>query len=310
MARIAFIGLGNMGRPMSRHLIAVGHAVTGFDLSPAARDAFAAAGGTAAPSLEAAVGDVEAVITMIPAGAHVRATYEGPLGVLALAKAGTLMIDCSTIDVASSRAVNAAAAAAGFEMVDAPVSGAVPSAEAASLTFMMGGEAAAVAKARPLLEPMGRSFFHVGGSGMGHAMKICNNMMAGMSMVAISEVFVLADKLGLNRQAVFEVMTRSSGNCWALSAYCPVPGPVPASPANRDYAAGFAAAMMLKDMRLSQQAAGTEAVATPLAAVATSIYQLLAAQGGAHLDFSAVFKLLSGTLETAPGQTKGQHGTA
>jgi len=147
---------------------------------------------------------------------------------------------------------------------------------------------------------MGRAFFHVGPSGMGHAMKICNNMMAGMSMVAISEVFVLADRLGLDRQAVYDVMTRSSGNCWALAAYCPVPGPVPASPANRDYAAGFATAMMLKDMRLSQQAAGGEHVATPLAAVATSIYQMLAAQGGAHLDFSAVFKLLEGTLTTTP----------
>jgi len=296
MTRIAFIGLGNMGRPMSRHLVAAGHAVTGYDLSERARAGFAADGGAVAGSVTEAIADAEAVITMIPAGPQVRAAYEGPDGIIARARPGTLLIDCSTIDVESSRAVNRAATAAGFDMVDAPVSGAVPAAEAGTLTFMMGGSAAAVARARPILKPMGRNHFHVGGAGMGHAMKICNNMMAGMSMVAISEVFVLADKLGLERQAVYDVMTRSSGNCWALQSYCPVPGPVPASPANRDYAAGFAAAMMLKDMRLSQQAAGAEAVVTPLAAVATSIYQLLAAQGGGHLDFSAVFPLLSGQM--------------
>lgn len=299
MPNVTFIGLGNMGRPMSANLIKAGHAVTGFDLSQAARDALVAAGGRAAGSIAEAVAGADAIITMVPTGKHVRAVYEGPGGILATAPKGAILIDSSTIDVESARAVGAAAAAAGFEMVDAPVSGAVPAAEAGRLTFMVGGTKAAYARALPILEGMGANFFHVGDSGLGQALKICNNMMAGMSMVAISEVFTLAEKLGLDNQAVYDVMTKSSGNCWALQSYCPVPGPVPASPANRDYDPGFTVAMMLKDMRLSQQEAGAGGAATPLAGAAAALYQTLVAAGHGNRDFSYVYTLLSGRM-TAP----------
>ncbi|MFH1553947.1 MAG: NAD-binding protein, partial [Pseudomonadota bacterium] len=195
-----------------------------------------------------------------------------------------------------ARAVGAAAAAAAFEMVDAPVAGGGPAAAAGRLTFMVGGTKAAYARALPILEGMGANFFHVGDSGLGQALKICNNMMAGMSMVAISEVFTLAEKLGLDNQTVYDVMTKSSGNCWALQSYCPVPGPVPTSPANRDYDPGFTVAMMLKDMRLSQQEAGAGGAATPLAGAAAALYQTLVAAGHGDRDFSYVFTLLSGRM--------------
>lgn len=299
MARIAFIGLGNMGRPMCENLTKAGHAVVGYDVVAAARNAYAASGGRAAATLAEALADADTVISMIPTGKHVRAAYEGEDGVLAHARPGTLLIDCSTIDVESARAVSKAAAEAGFVMVDAPVSGAVPAAQAGTLTFMVGGSAEGFERARPVLAGMGPKTFHVGASGSGVALKICNNMMAGMSMVAISEVFALAEKLGLDHQTVYDVMTVSSGNCWALQSYCPVPGPVPASPANRDYQPGFAAAMMLKDMRLSQDAASTSGAATPLAGSAAALYQMLVEHGHGDKDFSAVFALITGRLKSA-----------
>ncbi|MFC5357600.1 3-hydroxyisobutyrate dehydrogenase [Azospirillum himalayense] len=298
MARIAFIGLGNMGRPMCENLTKAGHDVVGYDVVAAARDAYAA-GGRVAATLAEALGDADTVISMIPTGKHVRAAFEGEGGVLAHARPGTMLIDCSTIDVESARAVSKAAAEAGFVMVDAPVSGAVPAAQAGTLTFMVGGTAEGFERARPVLAAMGPRIFHVGASGNGVALKICNNMMAGMSMVAISEVFALAEKLGLDHQTVYDVMTVSSGNCWALQSYCPVPGPVPASPANRDYQPGFAAAMMLKDMRLSQNAAATSGAATPLAGSAAALYQMLVEHGHGNKDFSAVFALITGRLTSA-----------
>src|SRR5215831_17992599 len=266
MATIGFIGLGNMGAPMAANLLKAGHRVTGFDLVPAAVEALAAKGGRAAKSAAEAAAAGDVVITMLPAGPQVRAVYLDDGGVLASARRGALLIDCSTIDVESARAVAAAAKRAGFDMLDAPVSGGVAGAEAASLTFMVGGEAEVFARAQPLLSAMGRTIVHAGPAGNGQAAKICNNMILGVSMIAVCEAFGLAERLGLEAQTLFDISAKSSGQCWALTSYCPVPGPVPASPANRDYAAGFTAAMMLKDLRLAQQAAGGSAAATPLGA--------------------------------------------
>lgn len=297
MADIAFIGLGNMGLPMSRHLLRAGHGVAGYDVDPAAREVFASLGGRACPSIANAVAGAEFVVSMLPTGRHVREVYESAGGVLSHAPTAALLIDSSTIDVESSRAVNTAAAAAGFRMVDAPVSGAVPAAEAARLTFMVGGGLDAYEDALPILRAMGSNFFHVGKAGSGQALKICNNMMAGMSMVAISETISLGEKLGLDHQIIYDVIAKSSGNCWCLENYCPVPGPVPTSPANLEYKAGFALSMMLKDMRLSQQAAGAVGAATPLAGAAAALYQVAAANGFGEHDFSVIFKLITGQAE-------------
>ncbi len=294
MSTIAFIGLGNMGQPMCKNLLKAGHTVIGFDLVGENCDRLAAAGGQTAASIAAAVAGADIVISMVPAGKHVRAVYEGPDGVLLNARPGALLIDCSTIDVENSRIVSNAAEAAGFVMIDAPVSGAVPAAQAATLVFMVGGSQEAFDCAAPVLQRMGSSVIHVGPAGCGQAMKICNNMMAGMSMVALSEVLTLAERLGLDYQTVYDVMTKASGNCWALQAYCPVPGPVPGSPANRDYAAGFSMGLMLKDMRLSQSAAADAATSTPMAASAAALYQKAVDQGYAAKDFSFIFKLVSG----------------
>jgi 3-hydroxyisobutyrate dehydrogenase len=298
---VAFIGLGNMGLPMCTNLLRGGFAVSGFDISEAARAKLKSIGGTPFTTIADAVRLADYVITMVPTGKHVREVYEGPEGVFRHAQSRSLLIDCSTIDIESSRAVNAAAAAAGFEMVDAPVSGAVPAAIEGRLTFMVGGTANGYSKALPVLNAMGKNFYHIGPAGSGHALKICNNMMTGMSMVAISEVFTLAERLGLDHQTVFDVMTKSSGNCWALQQYCPVPGPVPGSPASNDYAPGFTVAMMVKDMRLSQQAAENARAATPLAGAVAAVYQILASAGYGERDFSFVFNLLSGRISAFAG---------
>jgi len=302
MAVIAFIGLGNMGFPMCRNLLKAGHTVIGFDLQESYRERLAAEGGKAAGSIAEAVGQAEVVMTMVPAGQHVRSVYLDEGGILASARPGTFLIDSSTIDVESSRAVHQAASAAGFEMVDAPVSGAVPAAEAATLVFMVGGTKEAFDKAVPILKSMGTSQVHVGDAGCGEAMKICNNMMAGMSMVALSEALTLAERLGLDYQTVYDVMTKASGNCWALSVYCPVPGPAPASPANRDYAAGFAMAMMLKDMRLSQSTAADVSTVTPIAAQAAALYQAAVDEGYGGKDFSFIFNVVSGRIQLHGGK--------
>jgi len=292
MAAIGFIGLGNMGAPMAANLVKAGHQVIGFDIVPRAVEALSAKGGRAAASAAEAIAASELVITMLPAGAQVRSVYLGEAGVLANARKGTLVIDCSTIDVETARAVAAAAAEAGFDMLDAPVSGGVAGAEAATLTFMVGGEAAVFARAEPVLAAMGRTIVHAGPAGNGQAAKICNNMILGVSMIAVCEAFSLAERLGLAAQTLFDVAAKSSGQCWALTSYCPVPGPVPSSPANRDYVPGFTAAMMLKDLRLAQQAAGATAAPTPLGAAAANLYQLFVDEGTGGLDFSAIYRLI------------------
>jgi 3-hydroxyisobutyrate dehydrogenase len=292
MATIGFIGLGNMGAPMAANLLKAGHRVTGFDIARGPVEALAAKGGSAAASAADAASAGEIVITMLPAGPQVRSVYLGAAGVLAHARHGALLIDCSTIDVETARAVAAAAKEARFDMLDAPVSGGVAGAEAASLTFMVGGEAEVFARAQPVLAAMGRTIVHAGPAGNGQAAKICNNMILGVSMIAVCEGFALAERLGLEAQTLFDISSKSSGQCWALTSYCPVPGPVPTSPANREYSPGFTAAMMLKDLRLAQQAAGAAAAATPLGASAASLYQLFVDDGAAGVDFSGIYRFI------------------
>jgi 3-hydroxyisobutyrate dehydrogenase len=294
MTEIAFIGLGNMGGPMAANLLKAGHRVAGFDLSEAALGQLAEGGGRRAADVADAVAGAEIVVTMLPAGAHVRATYGGEHGIIARAPKGAVMIDCSTIDVDSARAVAKEAAAAGFAMVDAPVSGGTGGAAAGTLTFMVGGPDEAVAKARPILELMGKTIVHCGGAGAGQVAKICNNMILGITMTAVSEAFVLAEKLGLEAQKLYDVSSTASGQCWSLTTYCPVPGPVPTSPANRDYAPGFTVDMMLKDLKLAQQAAHSAGAATPLGAEAASLYQLLSSSGAGAKDFSSIIRMLRG----------------
>jgi 3-hydroxyisobutyrate dehydrogenase len=294
MAEIGFIGLGNMGGPMAANLVKAGHKLIGFDMSGPALDRLAAAGGSKAASAAEAVKGAEIVITMLPAGAHVRAVYEGAGAVLASARKGALLIDCSTIDVETARAVGKASKAAGFGMLDAPVSGGVGGAAAGTLTFMVGGEDGDFARAEPILQAMGKNIVHAGPSGSGQAAKICNNMLLGISMIGVCEAFALAEKLGLDFRKLFDISAKSSGQCWSLTTYCPVPGPVPSSPANRDYQAGFTAEMMLKDLRLAQQAAQSAGAATPLGAEAAALYGLMVNGGAGSADFSAMFRFLTG----------------
>ena len=290
MTAIGFIGLGNMGGPMAANLVKVGHEVVGFDLSKPALDAF---GGKKAASVAEVVKNAEIVVTMLPAGPHVRSVYTEH--VLPNARAGALLVDCSTIDVETARAVHRAAEEKGFAMLDAPVSGGTGGAAAGTLTFMVGGTAEAFERARPLLERMGKTIVHTGAAGNGQAAKICNNMILGVSMTAVCEAFALAEKLGLDAQKLFEVSSKSSGQCWSLTNYCPVPGPVPAAPSNRGYQPGFTAEMMLKDLRLAQQAAAAANVATPLGAAAAGLYGLLESAGMGKLDFSAMALFVKGT---------------
>jgi 3-hydroxyisobutyrate dehydrogenase len=292
MAKIAFIGLGNMGGPMAANLAKAQHQVTAFDLSSSAVDAAVEKGAHKAASAAEAVKGAEVIVTMLPAGKHVREVYEKD--VLPNVAKGALLIDCSTIDVDSARHVGALAEKAGLEMVDAPVSGGVGGATAGTLTFMVGGGDAAFAKAKPILEKMGKNIVHAGASGNGQAAKICNNMILGISMIAVSEGFMLAKRLGLDAQKLFDVASTSSGQCWSLTNYCPVPGPVPASPANRDYQAGFTAAMMLKDLMLAQQAANAAGASTPLGAEAAQLFNLFVNSGNGAKDFSGIIRMLDG----------------
>jgi 3-hydroxyisobutyrate dehydrogenase len=292
MATIGFIGLGNMGAPMAANLVKAGHQVTGFDIIEGRAAALATQGGRAAATAAEAAAAGEIVVTMLPAGPEVRAVYLGNGGILGRARKDALLIDCSTIDVETARAVAAAAGDAGFDMLDAPVSGGVAGAETASLTFMVGGKVDAFERGQPLLTAMGRTIVHAGPAGNGQAAKICNNMILGVSMIAVGEAFALGERLGLAAQTLFDISSKSSGQCWALTSYCPVPGPVPASPANRGYAPGFTAAMMLKDLRLAQQAAGASAAATPLGAAAANLYQLFVDEGAGGLDFSAIYRFI------------------
>ena len=291
MSKIAFLGLGNMGLPMAANLVKAGHAVAGFDLVEAAKASAAAAGVAIAPSAREAVKDADIVFTMLPAGKHVLASHAD---FLPAAPKGALVIDSSTIDVDSAKRAHEAGAAAGALTLDAPVSGGVGGATAGTLTFMCGGSDEAFARAKPILETMGKRIVHCGGAGAGQAAKICNNMILGATMIATCEAFALAEKLGLSAQALFDVASTSSGQSWSLTSYCPVPGPVPASPANRDYKPGFAASLMLKDLKLAQEAAASVGAATPLGAEAAQLYALFVAAGHAGDDFSGVIKFLRG----------------
>jgi len=291
---IGFIGLGNMGGPMAANLVKAGHTVRGFDLAPASLEAARAAGvAVAGSALDAAEG-AEVVVTMLPAGRHVVEVWTQLSEAL---PAGTLLIDSSTVDVESSRKAHGLAEARGCLSVDAPVSGGTGGAKAGTLTFMAGGSEQAFAAAEPILKRMGRSVFHCGAAGAGQAAKICNNMILGISMIGVCEAFALGEKLGLSQQALFDVASVSSGQCWSLTTYCPVPGPVPTSPANSGYRPGFAAALMLKDLRLAQEAAGTAGAATPLGAEAERLYARFDALGHGGQDFSAIVQMLRGPRE-------------
>jgi 3-hydroxyisobutyrate dehydrogenase len=296
MATIGFIGLGNMGGPMAANLVKAGHRVRGYDLNPAALAALEAAGGTRADSAAAAARGADAIVTMLPAGEHVREVWLHQGGLIEAAKAQgkPLLIDCSTIDVASARTVAAAAEAAGLEMLDAPVSGGTVGAAAGTLTFMVGGSEAAFARAEPILRGMGKTIVLAGGPGAGQAAKICNNMMLAITMIGVSEGFLLAQKLGLDWDKLWAITSTATAQSWALSNYCPAPGPVPNAPSNRDYAPGFMAALMLKDVKLSQAAAEATGAPTPLGAHATALYQKLVDAGEGARDFSVIFRWLAG----------------
>ncbi len=295
MATIAFIGLGNMGGPMAANLVKAGHTVRGFDLLPQPLEEARANGLQIATSAVDAVADVDTVITMLPAGKHVLAVYEE---IAPKARKDSAFIDCSTIDVDSARKAHALAASHGHLSIDAPVSGGTGGAAAGTLTFMAGGRDKAFERAEPILKPMAGKIVHCGGDGAGQAAKICNNMILGISMIGVSEAFVLAEKLGLSHQALFDVASTSSGQCWSLTTYCPVPGPVPTSPANRDYKPGFAAALMLKDLKLSQEAAKSAGAETPLGAHAEAIYSLFDREGHGGDDFSGIINHLREKSDT------------
>jgi 3-hydroxyisobutyrate dehydrogenase len=287
MANIAFIGLGNMGGPMAANLVKAGHKVIAFDLVAASRDQAKSDGAAVADSSVAAVKGADVVVTMLPAGKHVISVWTD---VVPSMKGGALIIDCSTIDVESAKQAHALAAKHGMASVDAPVSGGTGGAKGATLTFMCGGAEKAFAAAKPVLENMGKKIVHCGAAGAGQAAKICNNMILAVSMIAVSEAFSLAEKLGLSHQALFDVASTSSGQCWALTSYCPVPGPVPTSPANNDYKPGFASALMVKDLTLAQDAAKAAGAATPLGKHAQEIYQAFDAAGHGGVDFSGIIQ--------------------
>ncbi len=289
MAKIGFIGLGNMGRGMAANLVKAGHEVRAYDVSEAALAQAEAIGAARGGSL----GDVDAVITMLQTGDQVRTVYQNE--VFGAAPGAAILIDGSTIDVATARKVSEVAAAKGFEMVDAPVSGGVAGAVAGTLTFMVGGSAKGFALAEPILAKMGKAVIHAGAAGAGQAAKICNNMLLGASMIATAEAFSLAMRLGLDPQVFFDISSKASGQCWSMTSYCPVPGPVPAAPSNRDYEGGFASALMLKDLKLAMGAAQAEGAAVPMGALAESLYQNFVNLGGAGKDFSAIIKVLDGT---------------
>jgi len=289
MSKIGFIGLGNMGAPMAANLVKSGEHVLGFDVVPAAREASARDGVQIVDTARSAMDDAEIVITMLPSGEQVLSVWDD---IVVRARQGTLFIDCSTIDVDSARKAHALAAARGIATLDAPVSGGVGGAKAATLTFMVGGSDHAFARGKPVLERMGKRIVHCGEAGNGQVAKICNNLILGASMIAVSEAFVLGEKLGLSHQALFDVVSGSSGQCWSLTSYCPVPGLVPASPANNGYKAGFTAALMLKDLNLAKQAAQSAGVDTALGAQAGAIYEQFSEGGQSGLDFSAIINFV------------------
>ena len=296
MAKIAFIGLGNMGGGMCANLARAGHEVRAFDLSADAIAKVEKAGAKGASSVAEAVKDVDAVVSMLPAGKHVRGVYLGDDGVSANAPKSAVFLECSTIAVEAARSISADLKALGFDMVDAPVSGGTAAAEGGTLTFMVGGEEQAFERAKPYLEIMGSNIFHAGANGNGQVAKIANNMLLGISMIGTCEAFNLAEKLGLDAQTFFDISSKASGQNWSMTSYCPSPGPVPTSPANNDYKPGFAVAMMLKDMRLAKGAADSAGALTPLGDDALEFYTKLDEDGFGGLDFSSVMKRLKGEI--------------
>lgn len=287
--RVGFIGLGNMGAPMAANLAAAGHRVQGFDVAAPCPAGVARAG-----SLAGAVAGAEVVVTMLPDGAVLRAVAAEAVPAMG---PGAVLCDCSTVDVDSARAVAAMAGAAGLMALDAPVSGGTGGAVAGTLTFMAGGPEAAFARVRPLFDAMGARAVHCGDAGAGQAAKICNNMVLGISMIGVCEAFALAEKLGLEGERFFEIASKSSGQCWSLTSYCPFPGPVPTAPSNRDYEGGFATAMMLKDLKLAQDAAAKSGASTPLGAQSEALFQLFDRLGYGGKDFSGILQMLRGQLD-------------
>jgi len=299
MARIAFIGLGHMGGGMAPNLVKAGHEVLAFDLLPEALERAANAGCIAASSAAQAVKNAEVVITMLPAAQHVRAVYEND--VAPNAKPGSLLIDCSTIDVATAREVGCGLEELGFDFVDAPVSGGIAAAAGGALTFMVGGSDKAFERAQPILEPMAKAVIHAGHLGSGQAAKICNNMILGATMIVTCEAFALAQKLGLDLQTFFDISSKASGQSWSMTSYCPVPGVGPETPADHDYEGGFASALMLKDLKLAMEAAKHSGAYTPIGGEAEELYQRFVDRGGASKDFSAIIKMIDDSWKV-PGQ--------
>ena len=296
MTRVAFIGLGNMGSGMCANLCKAGYDVAAFDLNADAVQSAVEQGASAAATVADAVSDADVIVSMLPAGKHVLSVYFGDDGVAANARENALFLDCSTISVEEAREAASNATTAGFEMVDAPVSGGTAAADAGTLTFMVGGSDEGFDKAKPLLEAMGKNIFHAGGNGNGQAAKIANNMLLGISMIGTCEAFNLAERLGLDAQTFFDISSTASGQCWSMTSYCPAPGPVPTAPSNRDYQPGFAVAMMLKDLRLAAQSAESSGSVTRMGELAEQIYADLESRGFAGLDFSGVMKDLKGEL--------------
>jgi 3-hydroxyisobutyrate dehydrogenase len=290
--KIGFIGLGNMGGGMAANLVKAGHQVHAFDLAEVALVHAVENGCVAMASAREATADVEAVVTMLPAGKHVRQVYADC--VIGTAPASAILIDCSTIDVASAKAIAGQAAEQGYQMVDAPVSGGIAAANAGTLTFMVGGAEEGFVRAEPILAAMGKAVIHAGGSGAGQAAKIANNMLLGATMIATCEAFLLAKKLGLDLQTFYDISSKASGQSWSMTSYCPVPGVGPETPADRDYQGGFAAALMLKDLKLAMAAAQDADASVPMGAAAESLYQAFANAGNGGLDFSAIIGMLEG----------------
>lgn len=307
---VAFLGLGHMGGPMAVNLVNAGYRVNGFDVVQEAADAAKANGVPVAGNAAEAVAGADVVLTMFPSGQHVLEAYRGSAeqpGLLSVAPRGTLFLDCSTINVDEAREAARLALRAGHRSVDAPVSGGVVGAEAGTLTFMVGGTAEDVDAVRPLLDVMGKRAVHCGDHGAGQAAKVCNNLILGVSMIAVSEAFVLGEQLGLSHQALFDVASAASGQCWALTTNCPVPGPVPTSPANRDYQPGFAGALMAKDLNLAVNALRSTGVAGRMGPLAAEIYDTFAAEGGAGKDFSAIINDIRAKSTATPQKSTAKH---
>ncbi len=304
MARVAFIGLGHMGGGMAPNLAKAGHEVRAFDLSEEALAAAVEHGCKRAKSAAGACKDADAVITMLPAGKHVADVFRS--SVFGAAPKKAILLDCSTIDVATAKAVESEAQAAGYTMVDAPVSGGIAAAEGGTLTFMVGGSDKGFEKAKPLLERMGKAVIHAGGPGAGQAAKICNNMLLGATMAATCEAFVLAEKLGLDPQTFFDISSKASGQSWSMTSYCPMPGVGPETPADRGYEGGFAAALMLKDLKLAMEAAQEAGAYTPMGGEAEDLYQRFVDLGGGSMDFSALIKMIDDSWRSPEGKKEAE----